>query len=238
MRPNGPGTRAPGRAVLAGSWFSGWFVALGLANAGCQLAYDGLGPDPVEAGTREYQDDARAGDSAAQDSAVPESDSAAQQDSAAPDGTAPPHDSAAPDRDALAADAVVDRADPDVQTHEAGIRDAPAETEAGCDPLACMTPACCGDICQTTHSNGAGQTYYDCNPIGAYGSAAAMAACTAFTGDASRCSDGWYCSAGDNQVCAVDDSDNCQKYCWTYSGPSLGVLSDCRCPVAMIAPWN
>jgi hypothetical protein len=151
-------------------------------------------------------------------------------------------DSAAAEHDAVAEDAVVDEAAADALDErgpEAG--DAQDESEAGCDPVACMTPSCCGDSCQTAHSNGVGGTYYDCNPLGTYGSSSAMEACLAFAGgDASKCTDGWDChdDSSIKQVCYVDSSNNCQMYCWTYAGTAVGALSDCTCPVTSIAPWD
>jgi hypothetical protein len=200
-----------------------------------------LGPDPVEAGAHADPYDAQAGEGAAQDSAAPDPDSAAR-DSAAHGEDSAARDSAAPHRDAVAEDAIGDRESPDaLDASQADAADAPPETEAGCDPLVCMTPVCCGDTCETIHSNGAGETYYDCNPLGTYGVAAAMAACTAFAnGDASRCSGGWDCHStmDDKQVCYVDASGNCQTYCWTYSGTTAGMLSDCTCPATLLASWD
>jgi hypothetical protein len=163
-------------------------------------------------------------------------------DSAAPHHDADARDSAVTQRDAVAEDAVVHEAAADALDEpgpEAG--DAQDESEAGCDPVACMTPSCCGDICETAHSNGVGGTYYDCNPLGTYGSSSAMAACLAYAGgDTSKCTDGWDCQDDSSikQVCYVDGSKQCQMYCWTYAGTMTGALSDCTCPVTSIAPWN
>jgi len=57
---------------------------------------------------------------------------------------------------------------------------------------ACATPACCsgsgatpgaggpGYACETAHSDGTGQTYYDCQPAGTYTEPQALAACVAY----------------------------------------------------------
>jgi hypothetical protein len=231
---DGPGACSRRRAARGRSDFSACVVALGLATSGCSLGYNGLGPVPVEAGEHADPDDAQAADAAARDSRAPDDD-----DAAAHDAAAPHRDAAA--QDSGAADAADDQAAPDVVGAPEGGPDAPSETDAGCDPVACMTPACCGDSCETAHSNGAGGTYYDCNPLGTYGAATAMAACLAFAGgDSSKCSDGWDCSntSGDQQVCYVDSSAHCTTYCWNYAGATAGALSDCSCPVVKIADWN
>jgi hypothetical protein len=237
---DGPAVGARRRASWARRGFSACALALGLAAAGCPGQYNGLGAIPVEAGEHADPDDAQAGDSAAQDSGAPDLDSAFH-DSAAP---APHHDaeardSASTEHDAVADAVVAEAASDALDAPGPEASDARDEGDAGCDPVACMTPSCCGDRCQTAHSNGVGGTYYDCNPPGTYGSSAAMAACLAFAGgDPSKCSDGWDCTSSDMQVCYVDGSSNCQMYCWTYSGTMAGVLSDCSCPVMSIAPWD
>jgi hypothetical protein len=54
----------------------------------------------------------------------------------------------------------------------------------GCE---CLGNGCCGSNCQTEHSNGIKQFFYDCNPPRTYTLAAAIAACTRFTGNPSLC---------------------------------------------------
>jgi hypothetical protein len=238
---DGPAVGARRRAAWVRRGFSAWGLALGLATAGCPGGYNGLGPIPVEAGEHTDPDDAQVGDSAPRDSGAPDP-APDMHDSAAPHRDAEARDSASTEHDALAEDAVVGEAAADALDEpgpEPG--DARDESDAGCDSLACMTPTCCGNSCQTAHSNGVGGTYYDCNPLGTYGSSSAMAACLAFAGgDASRCTDGWNCQDDSSieQVCYVDASEKCQMYCWTYAGTAVGVLSDCSCPVTSIAPWN
>ena len=55
----------------------------------------------------------------------------------------------------------------------------------GCE---CATPECCGNACATAHSNGVGQTFYDCAPLGTYNLIEALEACAAYTGDVNVCS--------------------------------------------------
>jgi hypothetical protein len=248
MGKSGDGSAAGTRVHAAGptGGFLACALALGLATAGCPGGFNGLGPIPAEAGEHLDPDDAQAGDAqagdaVARDSGAPETDPASH-DSEAPHHDAAARDSATPEHDATAEDAPADGAVPDALDAagpDAG--DAQDESDAGCDPIACMTPSCCGDSCQTVHSNGVGGTYYDCDPLGTYSSSAAMAACVAFAGgDASKCTDGWNCQDDSSikQVCYVDGSNHCQMYCWTYAGTMAGVLSDCSCPVTSISPWN
>src|ERR1019366_10654652 len=78
----------------------------------------------------------------------------------------------------------------------------------GCE---CATPSCCaGGGCQMTHSNGVGQSYYDCMALGTYTSAQAMAACAA--AQYTNCKDD---SKG---VCgSVSSASGTPCTCWDYS---------------------
>jgi hypothetical protein len=113
----------------------------------------------------------------------------------------------------------------------------------GCE---CTTPGCCAAGCQTTHANGVGQSFYDCNPTKTYTPVTAMEACTAYAlsvgGTAANCSDGWSCSTPPKppyQVCYGDTAGTtCQTYCWGYTGSQGGVLYTCACPVASAGSWN
>ena len=55
-----------------------------------------------------------------------------------------------------------------VSACNSGFSDCDAAAADGCE---CGTPACCGSACQTTHSNGLGNGYFDCFPLGAPGNA-------------------------------------------------------------------
>lgn len=128
-------------------------------------------------------------------------------------------------------------------TCKVGFRDcnSAAPNLDGCE---CATPACCGDSCQTTHSNGAGGTFYDCAPAGTYTHEQAESACNAsallggLTGSLG-CSDK-ACGASDDTVCLGGLTD-CT--CWTYAGPNAGRVSKasglgCQCPSATSPTWN
>ncbi len=108
----------------------------------------------------------------------------------------------------------------------------------GCE---CATPACCGTGCETTHSDGFGQSFYDCNPAGTYTSASALAACVAFAhGDASMCSDNWTCSGDSNNFVCFDPTNNSNDCttCWGYAGANKGKVMLCECPWSATGPWN
>jgi fibro-slime domain-containing protein len=110
---------------------------------------------------------------------------------------------------------------------------------------------CCGTGCQTMHSNGIGQAFFDCAPPGTYTGTEALAACLAATGDASKC-ETFQCVGsgsqqdGDGVVC--DNQGNFPCNCWDFSAP-LGpphlppqnpghVNRSCRCATALDPLWH
>jgi hypothetical protein len=139
-----------------------------------------------------------------------------------------------------------------------GASDCNFATAPDTDGCECLTPACCpggtntGAPCQTTHSDGLGNSYYDCNNVytvspNTFTPVTAMEACTAYAVSqgkaAPNCSDGWSCagqklSGGgtdeepDTTVCycsnttnATDCANTC-TYCWGYSANTDGAISD------------
>jgi hypothetical protein len=116
---------------------------------------------------------------------------------------------------------------------------------ANTDGCECNTPGCCSSACQTSHSNGVGNTFYDCNAPKTFDTVSAMEACTAWAqangGTAANCSDGWKCNnQGPSMVCYGNTSGkSCQDYCWGYSGSQAGALYACSCPnQALSQTWN
>ena len=108
----------------------------------------------------------------------------------------------------------------------------------GCE---CATPGCCATGCQTTHEDGVGQPYYDCNPTQTVTELAALEACTAYAGgDANACSSGWNCSGANTKyVCfSNDNGTDCTSFCWGYSGSRAGKVDDCSCPSNPVGSWN
>ncbi len=117
-----------------------------------------------------------------------------------------------------------------------------ASTNAnGCE---CETPACCsGGVCQTAHSNGVAQTFFDCVPLGTHTEAQAMAACTAFTGNTSLCVEAPFGACGSGREVCSNNARTCQ--CWQYAGKASGTVETrigivCRtaCPTGQGPMWN
>src|SRR5208282_5635146 len=103
-------------------------------------------------------------------------------------------------------------------------------------------PACPSGACQTTHSNGLGQNYYDCNPLGTYTSVTATEAGSAYElsigGTAANVSGGWSCTGSSLvSVCATNTSGN-PLFCWGYQGSETGQVAGGNCPWTSIGPWN
>lgn len=106
----------------------------------------------------------------------------------------------------------------------------------GCE---CATPSCCGTSCATTHSNGVGQSYYDCVSQGTFNSTQATEACSAYT--TSACGTASCAGAGSNLVVCGTANGVC--VCWDYSGTNSGHVhaslnSTCYCPSSSDPSWN
>jgi hypothetical protein len=138
-------------------------------------------------------------------------------------------------------------------TCAAGHFDCNSGTGSDTDGCECPGNGCCAGTkaatsgsCQPMHSDGVGETYYDCAPVGTYTDAEALAACTAFAtahgGSMADCESN-DCPATKNSptdyiVCSdgVPNS-GIPCYCWGYGGPSKGNVdnqdpdpADCGCP--------
>ncbi len=114
-----------------------------------------------------------------------------------------------------------------------GLLDCNASKAPDTDGCECATPTCCGTGCANTHSDGVGQSFFDCNAPGSYNQAQAQSACTAYTGNAGACTPstvsccnglmlGNLClgsSTTDHSVCG---SAGGKCYCWQYSGTNSG----------------
>ena len=123
---------------------------------------------------------------------------------------------------------------------KSGFANCDGQAANGCE---CMSAGCCpGGACQQTHTNGLGQSYYDCTAPGTYNAQQALEACTAFTGDATQC-DAITCSSGDLAVCS-DGSSSSACDCWIYSGSQAtrvktGGKASCSCSAHTSSPmWN
>jgi hypothetical protein len=131
-------------------------------------------------------------------------------------------------------------------TCNAGASDCNKGTAPDVDGCECATPGCCGSGCQTVHSNGWGQSFYDCNPLNTFTSANAIEACTAYAktvgGTSSNCQDVWECSGvPPTFVCYSSTNLNqCYGPCWNYASGAQqgGVEGGCTCPFTKAATWN
>jgi len=100
---------------------------------------------------------------------------------------------------------------------------------------------CCSGACQTQHSNGIGGTFFDCNPADTYTAATALEACTAFTGDVTKCSSLTCHGSGGGAVICSQGASVCD--CWQYQGTLTGHVdvnstTTCYCAIASDPTWN
>ena len=98
--------------------------------------------------------------------------------------------------------------------------------------------------CLVVHSDGVGQSYTDCLPLGTYNSSTAIDAATAYAASvglpASDVSDGWSCEA-DPSITGVGISQNGVDpigYIWEYEGNEKGWVTAPDCPSEQVATWN
>ncbi len=118
----------------------------------------------------------------------------------------------------------------------------------GCE---CAGNACCGTgtTCQTQHADGFGESFFDCAALNTFNQTEAMAACTAHTGNAAKCST-FQCApqVGTTPVDGVVCDNNglgSSCHCWDFSEPGQtgiapGSIDDtCLCPFTGETPmWN
>lgn len=108
----------------------------------------------------------------------------------------------------------------------------------GCE---CATPMCCGASCATDHTNGVGQSFYDCVAKGTYDQQQALKACTAYTGNQFACSMASCISDGGDMVVCGAINNSC--VCWDYVGATVSHVyksgsSTCFCPSTIDPTWN
>jgi hypothetical protein len=93
---------------------------------------------------------------------------------------------------------------------------------------------------EVTHSNGVGQTWDDCNPLGTISISAAFAACGAYAvsvGEpASICISGQACPQTPNSQAVCDGE--YARYCWYYDGMFIGDVASGGCPAVVYATWG
>lgn len=106
------------------------------------------------------------------------------------------------------------------------------QVEAGAEAGHETSVEACAPI---VHSNGVGQTWQDCAPLGTYDGSEAMAACAASGGSCqpANCAGGALLA-----ICAPSGSD-CT--CWTFYGPGAGHVRagvGCACALASDPVWR
>jgi hypothetical protein len=127
-------------------------------------------------------------------------------------------------------------------TCTAGACACPAGQSTTCGGTCCAGTGCCssGSQCQTVHSNGLGQSYYDCNPLGTYTAAAALEAAAAWNPSGAPAS-GLSCAS---QYCLGWQASNACAV-WCYGQDILGghvnlntISIACICPIDSSPTWN
>jgi hypothetical protein len=107
-------------------------------------------------------------------------------------------------------------------------------------------------VCETAHSNGVGDTFYDCIAQGVYDINQASAACLAFTSNAQYCMPGGFYTCTDandaglgDMLCSDTSPTACD--CWGFTGAIAGHVSheaaganNCACPypTTLYPSWN
>ena len=130
-----------------------------------------------------------------------------------------------------------------VQSCSGGFQDCDGTASNGCE---CAGSACCGASCQTAHSNGTGQTYYDCVAIDTYNQTQATEAANASplggTIFAGHC-------GSDTTVIDVCNQTSSKCTCWGFANNSVGNNamghvavnnsgSGCPCPASTDPNWH
>ena len=102
---------------------------------------------------------------------------------------------------------------------------------------------CANHVC-LSHSDGVGQTYDSCVPLGTYTSVTAIEAADAFAASvglsAADVSDGWTCEANPSVEAAGISTDgvNAIDYLWVYSGNEKGWVIPVSNCVVEVGTWN
>jgi hypothetical protein len=103
------------------------------------------------------------------------------------------------------------------------------------------TPGCCGTGCQTQHTNGIGQSFFDCAASATHDATEALAACVAKTGDPNLCTN-FSCSSTTSVYCDSTCVKNCSPCnCWEYGTGSANaghVNTACNCASPSDPAWN
>jgi hypothetical protein len=120
-----------------------------------------------------------------------------------------------------------------IYTCDSGFQD--CDAGGGCE---CAGTGCCGSSCQTAHSNGVGQSFYDCTPLNTYNATQATEACNAYVNVyGGSCGPGLVCGSG-FVVCTTNVL---PAHCWQYTGAAAGHVSTGTtqlCPLTSDPFWS
>lgn len=78
--------------------------------------------------------------------------------------------------------------------------------------------------CAPQHNDGVGQAFFDCAGVGAYSQDLAMKACTAFTGDVTKCAASQCVGVAGGKFGIVCSSGASTCTCWNYEGTLAGYV--------------
>jgi hypothetical protein len=134
----------------------------------------------------------------------------------------------------------------------AGLTDCNAATAPDTDGCECATPECCsGGQCETTHSNGVGGSFFDCNATSTFNEPQAQEACEAYAGKGQCSGSSLCCAVGLAGLCLLGSTamSECgavqgQCFCWQYSGNAPGTVQavsgkcTAACGSTSDTPWD
>ena len=134
-------------------------------------------------------------------------------------------------------------------TCNAGRQDCNASKAPDTDGCECAGTACCSGKCQTAHSNGKGNSFYDCSAAGTHNQGQAAEACASLAGSSACRSSTAPCNClliiCGSQAQSVCGSSGGKCYCWQYAGPNAGTVqessgSNCAasCGASSDSAWN
>jgi hypothetical protein len=216
--------------------------AMGAPETGADAPDAILATDGQDGGRDAGQGDGEVADGAKEDAR----DSGLEKDSGHPrdssDEVEAAYDSGSRDSGSLEDSRVVDSGSP-ADSYVADTWQAP---EAGDEPDVYDSGAT-ADVwdgnCALAHSDGVGNFYYDCSPLGTYNATTAMEACVAYASamglGQADCSDGWTCpGSSETFVCFSTNGTSPSEYCWEYS-VNPGHVLVAACPIDFTGHlWN
>jgi hypothetical protein len=129
------------------------------------------------------------------------------------------------------------------ETCASGVCTCPETEPLTCGTACCAGNGCCsGDTCQTVHSNGLGQSYYDCNPLGTYTDTAAAAAASAWDSAATLVPGNVIPGCPPSGCNGWSGAKGCATWCWdgAYAGHVLenDFGMNCVCATQLSPTWN